>query len=41
MIKSISSANWSRKFELGWEKHKKKQRIEKLAQSKKGVICIL
>jgi hypothetical protein len=37
----LVSANRFRKFELGWEKHKKKQRIEKLAQSQKGAICIL
>jgi hypothetical protein len=31
MIKPISSANLYRIFELGWEKHKKKQGIEKIA----------
>jgi hypothetical protein len=32
----MSSANWSKKFESGWQKRKKKQRIEDLIQSQKG-----
>jgi hypothetical protein len=32
----MSSANRPRKFESGWEKRKKKQRIEALVQSQKG-----
>jgi hypothetical protein len=34
----MSSANRSRKFESGWQKRKKKQRIEKLVQSQEGAI---
>jgi hypothetical protein len=41
MIEAMSSTNWSRKFELGWEKRKKKQIIDKLVQSHKLSICIL
>jgi hypothetical protein len=38
MIEAMSSANRSRKFESGWQKRKKKQRIEKLVQSQQGAI---
>jgi hypothetical protein len=34
----MSSANRSRKFVSGWQKHKKKQRIEKLVQSQQGAM---
>ena len=34
----MSSANRSRKFESGWQKRKKKQRIEKLVQSQQGAM---
>jgi hypothetical protein len=32
----MSSTNWSKIFESGWQKRKKKQRIEDLIQSQKG-----
>jgi len=34
----MSSANRSRKFESGWQKRKKKQRIDKLVQSQEGAM---
>ena len=34
----MSSANRSRKYESGYQKRKKKQRLEDLAQSQKGAI---
>jgi len=37
-IEAMSSANRSRKFESGWQKRKKKQRIEKLVQSQERAM---
>jgi len=34
----MSSSNHSRKFESGWQKRKKKQRIEELVQSQEGAM---
>ena len=37
-IEAMSSANRSKNFESGCQKHKKKQRIEDLIQSQKGAM---